>query len=146
MAKNSKCTGREKTSGKRDIKFLSFKILVVTSLSAHSYSCFCLRSICFWREVYNSWIFNDIFRNPLTGNRKKVAKFLMKTFAWRSTFLYAIEANGTPSLLLLGRLTLQKLWISLFHFFFSLQYLYLSINFRHSISVVDPCSFAVLYG
>jgi hypothetical protein len=25
MAKNSKCTGREKTSEKRDIKFLSFK-------------------------------------------------------------------------------------------------------------------------
>jgi len=31
---------------------------------------------------------NDISRNSLLGNRKKIAKFLMRTFACRSTFLY----------------------------------------------------------
>jgi hypothetical protein len=34
MAKNSKCTGREKTSEKRDIKFLSYQVCLVTNLSA----------------------------------------------------------------------------------------------------------------
>jgi hypothetical protein len=33
-------------------------------------------------------ILNDIGRNSLLGNRKKIAKFLMKTFTCRSTFLY----------------------------------------------------------
>ncbi len=31
---------------------------------------------------------NDIGRNCLLGNRKKIAKFLMSTFTYRSTFLY----------------------------------------------------------
>jgi hypothetical protein len=31
---------------------------------------------------------NDIGRNCLLGNRKKIAKFIMRTFACRSTFLY----------------------------------------------------------
>jgi hypothetical protein len=31
---------------------------------------------------------NDIGRNSLMGNRKKIAKFLMRTFTCRSTFLY----------------------------------------------------------
>ncbi len=49
-------------------------------------------SIClfyFGGEVSNSWILNYIGRNSLLGNRKKIAKFLMRTFTWRSTFLYA---------------------------------------------------------
>jgi hypothetical protein len=37
---------------KRDFKFLSFQICVVTNLSAPS--CFCLCSICFWGDVSNS--------------------------------------------------------------------------------------------
>jgi hypothetical protein len=37
---------------------------------------------------------NDIGRNFLLGNRKKIAKFLMSTFTCRSTFLYA---PGFPS-------------------------------------------------
>jgi hypothetical protein len=32
---------------------------------------------------------NDIGRNSLLGNRKKIARFLMRTFTCRSTFLYA---------------------------------------------------------
>jgi hypothetical protein len=31
---------------------------------------------------------NDIGRNSLLVNRKKIAKFLMRTFTCRSTFLY----------------------------------------------------------
>jgi hypothetical protein len=33
---------------------------------------------------------NDIGRNSLLGNRKKIAKLLMRTFTCRSTFLYAM--------------------------------------------------------
>ncbi len=35
-----------------------------------------------------SWIFINIGRNCLLGNRKKIAKFLMRTFTSHSTFLY----------------------------------------------------------
>jgi hypothetical protein len=34
---------------------------------------------------------NDIGRNCLLGNRKKIAKYLMRTFTCCSTFLYGIE-------------------------------------------------------
>jgi hypothetical protein len=47
IAKNSKCTGMKTKSEKRDIKFLSFQICVVTNLSAPS--CF----FCFRGEVCN---------------------------------------------------------------------------------------------
>ncbi len=41
-----------------------------------------------WRNKQtNSRVLNDIGRNSLLGNRKKIAKFLMRTFAC-STFLY----------------------------------------------------------
>jgi hypothetical protein len=36
---------------------------------------------------------NDIGRNSLLGNRKKLAKFLMRTFTCRSTFLYALDSR-----------------------------------------------------
>ncbi len=39
----------------------------------------------------NIWILNDIGRNSLLGKRKKIAKFLMRTLTYRSTFLY--DAN-----------------------------------------------------
>jgi len=35
---------------------------------------------------------NDISRNCLVGNRKKIAKFLMRTFTCHSTFLYALKS------------------------------------------------------
>ncbi len=47
------------------------------------------KDFCFWGEVSNSWILNVDGRNSLLGNRKKIAKFLMRTFTCRSTFLYA---------------------------------------------------------
>jgi hypothetical protein len=34
---------------------------------------------------------NDIGRNSLLGKRKKIAKFLMRTFTCRSTFLYGFD-------------------------------------------------------
>jgi hypothetical protein len=34
---------------------------------------------------------NDIGRNSLLGNRKKIAKFLMRTFTCRFTFLYETD-------------------------------------------------------
>jgi hypothetical protein len=36
---------------------------------------------------------NDIGRNVLQGNRKKIAKFLMRTFTCRSTFLYGVKVQ-----------------------------------------------------
>jgi hypothetical protein len=36
---------------------------------------------------------NDIGRNSLQGNRKKIAKFSMRTFTCRSTFLYALYST-----------------------------------------------------
>ncbi len=39
-------------------------------------------------NITNSWIFSDIGRNCLLGNRKKKNKFLKRTFTCRSTFLY----------------------------------------------------------
>ncbi len=52
--------------------------------------CFCLCSFCFWGEVSNSWILNDIGSNFMLGNRKKIAKCLMRTFTCHSSpFIYA---------------------------------------------------------
>ncbi len=51
-------------------------------------ACFCLCSFCFWREVSNSWILNDIGKNLLLESRKKIAKCIMRTFTCSSTFLY----------------------------------------------------------
>jgi hypothetical protein len=79
----------EKTSEK-DNKFLGFRICVVTNLSAPS--CFCLCSFCFWGEVSYS-----IGRNSLLGNRKQIAKFLMRTFTCRSTFLYCMVRTSRKS-------------------------------------------------
>ncbi len=37
---------------------------------------------------------NDIGRNFLLGYRKKIAKFLMRTFTYRSTFLYVTVSQS----------------------------------------------------
>jgi hypothetical protein len=42
----------------------------------------------FMIQILNSQNFSDIGRNYLLGNRKKIAKFLMRTFTCRSTLLY----------------------------------------------------------
>ncbi len=46
----------------------------------------------------NGRILNDIGRISLLGNRKKIAKFLRRTFACRSTFLYATECPARKNL------------------------------------------------
>jgi hypothetical protein len=43
---------------------------------------------------------NDIGRNCLLGNRKKIAKFLMRTFTCRSTFLYGTDELLVPLVLI----------------------------------------------
>ncbi len=58
--------------------------------------CLCLCSFCFWGEVSNSWILNDIGRHFMLGNRKKIAKCLMRTSTCRSTFLYG-PASLSPA-------------------------------------------------
>jgi len=46
----------------------------------------------------------DISRNSLLGNRKKIAKFLMRTFTCRSTFLYALDqGEGKKPFAVCGR-------------------------------------------
>ncbi len=46
----------------------------------------------YWHnKQMNSRILNDIGRNSLLGKRKKIAKFVMRTFTYRSTFLYGLE-------------------------------------------------------
>jgi hypothetical protein len=52
----------------------------------------------FWEKT-NSRILNDTGRNSLLGHRKKIAKFLKRTFACRSTFLYGEEFAHAPVLL-----------------------------------------------
>jgi hypothetical protein len=46
-----------------------------------------------WGEVSNSGILNVVGRNSLLGNRKKIAKFLMRTFTCCSTFLYVLSTS-----------------------------------------------------
>jgi hypothetical protein len=53
-------------------------------------------SFCFWGEVSNSWILNDIGRNFLLGKKKKIAKCLMRTFTCRSTFPYGRANRNLP--------------------------------------------------
>ncbi len=49
-------------------------------------------------NITNSWIFSDIGRNCLLGNRKKIAKLVMTTFTCRSTFLYDWRCSGLGSI------------------------------------------------
>ncbi len=76
--------------------------ICVTDLPAPS--CFCLCFLCFWGEVSMSWILNDIGRNSLLGNGKKLAKFLKRTFTCRSTFLYGISCHT-------GAIAVKHVWL-----------------------------------
>ncbi len=82
VSSNSKCSREGKT--KRHQK-------------KETSSCFCLCSFYFWGVFSNSWIMNDICRNFLLGNRKKIAQCLRKTFTCCSTLLYgrgALQCTG----------------------------------------------------
>ncbi len=63
---------------------------MVTNLSVYP-NCLCLCSFCFRGKYFNCWIWNNIGRNCLLGHRIRIAKFLMRTFICRSTFLYAFN-------------------------------------------------------
>ncbi len=64
---------------------VQYVISCAVNIRLQLYTCFLtMRS-----KQASSAIFNDIGRNSLLGNRKKIAKFLMRTFTCRSTFLYA---------------------------------------------------------
>jgi hypothetical protein len=59
------------------------------SLSSTEHMFISIFMIQILHNITNSRIFSDIDRNCLLGNRKKIAKFLMKTFTCHSAFLYA---------------------------------------------------------
>jgi hypothetical protein len=63
---------------------------VVTNLSAPSRLLLSLFLLFLVRSLQQLNL-NDIGRNSLLGNRKKIAKFLMRTFTCRSTFLYELR-------------------------------------------------------
>jgi hypothetical protein len=85
-----------------------YNVHVLTPTCTVQYVISCAVNI--WLQLYtcflnmrskhaSSEILNDIGRNSLLGNRKKIAKFLMRTFTCRSTFLYALlEAPLSPLL------------------------------------------------
>ena len=63
---------------------VQYVISCAVNIQLQLYTCFLtMRS-----KHASSKILNDIGRNSLLGNRKKIAKFLMRTFTCRSTFLY----------------------------------------------------------
>jgi hypothetical protein len=68
---------------------VEYVISCAVNIRLQLYTCFLtMRS-----KHASSEILNDIGRNSLLGNRKKVAKFLMRTFTCRSTFLYGNHAR-----------------------------------------------------
>ncbi len=78
-----------------------------------------------WGELSNSCILNDIGRNSLLGNRRKIAKFLMSTFTYRSTFLYDL----TPLRIPLMNPPIRKLYGSPSTYIFYLFILFLHKTF-----------------
>ncbi len=82
----SKCTGRENTSEKCHIKFLSFQICVVTITNLPAPSCLCLCSFCFG-DKFTTMNFELYRQKPLAGKKKENSQILIRTFTCRSTFL-----------------------------------------------------------
>jgi hypothetical protein len=74
---------------------VQYVISCAVNIRLQLYTCFLIMR----SKHASSKILNDIGRNSVWGNRKKIAKFLMRTFTCRSTFLYAY--NIPPSLQLL---------------------------------------------
>jgi hypothetical protein len=66
---------------------VQYVISCAVNIRLQLYTCFLtMRS-----KHESSKILNDIGRrNSMLGNRKKIAKFLMRTFTCRSTFLYVV--------------------------------------------------------
>ncbi len=66
--------------------------LSIIGINIFTVYCFTTRflaSIDCYTVKFQHWVLDYIGRNSLLGNSKKIAKFLMRTFTCRSTFLYA---------------------------------------------------------
>ncbi len=61
-------------------------------------NCFCLCSFCFWGKYSSNRIWNYVSRNCLLGHRKKIAKFLTRTFTCRSTYPHILICACLSSL------------------------------------------------
>ncbi len=73
---------------------VQYVISCAVNIQLQLYTCFLtIRS-----KHASSKILNDIGRNSLLGNRKKIAKFLMRIFTCRSTFLYGFSVRKSCSL------------------------------------------------
>ncbi len=73
---------------------VQYVISCAVNIRLQLYTCFLtIRS-----KHTSSKILNDIGRNSLLGNRKKIAKFLMRTFTCLSTFLYGTPPQVAPKL------------------------------------------------
>ncbi len=64
-----------------------FQLLNLCSIFVYS-RYLCLWSFCFGENIPTAKCLNDISRNCLMEHGKKIAKFLMRPFTCRSTFLY----------------------------------------------------------
>jgi hypothetical protein len=64
------------------LKYTRIKVIVV----------FVTLCLLFLGRSFPQLNLNDVSRNCLVGNGKKIAKFLMRTFTCRSTFLYVCWA------------------------------------------------------
>ncbi len=61
-------------------------------------SCFCLCSFFFWGSVSNSWIFNDISRNFLLGNRKQNSQMFNDDFHLPLYLPLRLHTNSRPGI------------------------------------------------
>jgi hypothetical protein len=68
---------------------VQYVISCAVNIQLQLYTCFLTMRF----KHASSKILNDIGRNSLLGNRKKIAKFLMRTFTCRSTFLYGTRSS-----------------------------------------------------
>ena len=70
---------------------VQYVITCAVNIRLQLYTCFLIMRF----KQASSEILNDIGRNSLLGNRKKMAKFLMRTFTCHSTFLYGVDKMQT---------------------------------------------------
>ncbi len=69
---------------------------------------------CFFGEVSNSWILNDIGKNFLAGSRKKIAKCLMRTF----TFIGLGFKIHETAMNFANKILQKKIWEDFYFLFF----------------------------
>ncbi len=147
IAKNSQSTRREKTSERKDIKFLSFQICAVTNLSAPSCFCRCFFLLCLGRsfQSLNFWMMSA--ENSLLGTLKENSQIFIEDFylplylpLWvrRKTFA------GQQSLYVGERA--RKVWLKSYSYLLLLRILLnlntvqLEVHITYCIEIVYFCS------